>query len=81
MASSSGADFDRIQERTVERIADIPVPQVVEELVQKTVEVPQVQFLDKVVDMTVVMQRLVPMVQPVQKTMEVFTVADHRQGR
>ena len=34
-------------------------------------EVPQVQFLDKVVDMTVVMQRLVPMVQPVQKTMEV----------
>ena len=75
------SDFDRIQERTVERIADIPVPQVVEELVQKTVEVPQVQFLDKVVDMTVVMQRLVPMVQPVQKTMEVLTVAVHRRGR
>ena len=36
--------------------------------VQKTVEIPQVQFLDKVVDMSVVVQRQVPMVQMVQKT-------------
>ena len=64
----------------MERIADIPVPQVVEELVQQTVEVPQVQFLDVVVDMTVVMQRLVPMVQPAENYGG-FTVAVHRQGR
>ena len=36
--------------------------------VQKIVEITQVQFLDKVVDMSVVVQRQVPMVQMVQKT-------------
>ena len=36
--------------------------------VQKTVEIPQVQFLDKVVDMPAVVQRQVPMVEVVQKT-------------
>ena len=38
----------------------------------RRLNVPQVQFYDKVDDMTVVMRRLVPMVQPVQKTMEVL---------
>ena len=74
---------DGIQQRTVERIADIPVPQVVEELVEvfklqiveeideKTVEVSQAQFLGKAVDTPVGMQRQVPMIQTVQKNMEV----------
>ena len=74
---------DGIQQQTVERIADIPVPQVVEELVEvfklqivekideKTVEVSQAQFLGKTVDTPVGMQRQVPIIQTVQKNMEV----------
>ena len=34
-------------------------------------EIPQVQFIEKVVDMPVVVQRLVPMVQKLQKCVKV----------
>ena len=38
--------------------------------VQRTVEVPQVQYIDRVVDVPVVMQRQVPTIQTVQKTVD-----------
>ena len=60
---------ERVQNRTVEQIIDMPV--VVQRQVQETVEVPQLQFIDKAVDVPVVVQRQVPIVQKVQKTVEV----------
>ena len=66
-----------------ESIADIPVPQVVEELVEvfklqivekideKTVEVPQAQFIDKAVDIPVVAQKQAHLSRNVQETIEV----------
>ena len=57
---------ERVQNRTVEQIIDVPTLQI-----QETVEVPQVQFIDKAVDVPVVIQRQVPTVQKMQKTAEV----------
>ena len=59
---------ERGQNSTVEQTVDVPVPQIQEE----TVEVPQIQFIDRAVDVPVVMQRLVPTVQKVQRTVEVL---------
>ena len=60
---------ERVQNRTVEQIIDMPV--VVQRQVQETVEVPQIPFIDEAVDVPVVVQRQLPVVQKVQKTVEV----------
>ena len=59
-----------IQQRTVERTADIKL-QIVENIIEETVEVSQVQCSGKAVDTFVGMQRQVLVIQTVQKNMEV----------
>ena len=70
---------ERVQQRTVEQIVDVPVPQVVEEIVEVVQIIPQgrlsVRINDRIVSVPVVMQRLVPIIQTVQKTVEVLQVA------
>ena len=58
--------LERVQNRTVEQVIDVPVLQI-----QETVEVLQIQLIDKVVDVPVLVQRQVPTVQKVQKTVKV----------
>ena len=60
---------ERVQNRTVEQVIDVPVLQI-----QETVEVPQIQLIDEVVDVPVVVQRQVPTVEKVQKTVKVRQV-------
>ena len=60
------------------QIVDVSVPQVVEELVEVVQIFPQEHFSERIIDrivyVPVVMQRQVPIIQTVQKTVEVLQV-------
>ena len=66
---------ERVQQRTVEQIVHVPVPQVAEEIagVVQIIhrECISKRIIDRIVDVPVVMQRQVPTIQTVQKTVEV----------
>ena len=66
---------ERIQQRTVEQIVHVSVAQVVEEMAGVVQIIPQERvskrIIDRIVDVPVVMQRQVPIIQTVQKTVEV----------
>ena len=66
---------ERVQQRTVEQIHHVPVPQVVGEIVEVVQIIPQERMskriIDRIADVPVVMQRQVPIIQTVQKTVEV----------
>ena len=65
---------ERVQQRTVEQIGHVPVPQVVEEIVEVVQIIPQERVSKRIIDrifvVPVVMQRQVPTIQTVQKTVE-----------
>ena len=65
---------ERVHQRTAERIVHVPVPQVVEEKAGVVQIIPQDRIskciVDRIVDVLVVMQRQVPTIQTVQKTVE-----------
>ena len=68
----------KILKRTVQR----KKPVIQEKINQMTmnVEISQIHYIDKVVDVLGVMQKQVPAIQKVQKTVEVPQVQHHRQG-
>ena len=66
---------ERFQQRTVEQIVNVTVSQVVEEIAGVVQIILQERvskrIIDQIVDVPVVMQRQVPTLQTVQKTLEV----------
>ena len=65
---------ERVQQRTVEQIVHVSVPRVVEEIAGVVQIILQERIskriTDRIVDVPVVMQRQVPTIQTVQKTVE-----------
>ena len=65
----------RVQQRTVEQTVDVSVPHVVEEMVEVVQTIHQEgiseRIIDRIVDVPVVMQRQVPAIQTVLKTVEI----------
>ena len=70
----------KLMKHTTEEIIDILVPHVMEKTIEVVNLIPQEQvqnhrveqFIDKAVDVPIIVQRQVPIVQKVQKTVEVF---------
>ena len=67
--------LERVQQRTVEQIVHVPVPQVVEEKVGVVQIILQervsMRIIDRIVDVPVVVQRQAPTIQTVQRSVEV----------
>ena len=66
----------RVQQRTVEQIVHVPVPRVVEEIAEVVQTIPRgvSQSRSSTVGVPVAMQRQVPIIQTVRKTVKVLRV-------
>ena len=67
--------LERVQQRTVGQIVHVPVPQVVEEIAGLVQIIPleriSKRIIDRIIDVPAVMQRQVPTIQTVPKTVEI----------